>query len=157
MKSYNKFYYENNKNQILIDKRTKCTNNYFNLNGHLKPIHDAIRRYAKKWHLDIDSLKIFKRWAVMDSTYEELFKVWKEANFSKEFTPVVMRKIKCKGFVINNLYWSTKGKHPWWTNEVKELREFTLKKEKVQVKANESTDEWKKERIQAIKQLRKKE
>jgi hypothetical protein len=155
MKSYNKFYYEKNKKQILVSKQIKRTNAYFDLVGHIKPIHDAIRRYASQWRIPIDSLKKFRRWAVMDSAYEELFKAWEEADYPKELTPVVMRRVMKHGFVTDNLYWSTKSKHPWWNGELDKLNILKKEMEKRQTKNNEANENEQEEMISRLKAKRK--
>src|SRR5579863_5425949 len=108
MKSYNKFYYEKNRDKILIKQEAKSLLEYRDFHGHVKFIHDPIRRYASQWHIPIESLKKFKRWSFNDPEYEKLFKAWEVSGFEdKSLAPVVMRKVKKRGFVIDNLYWST--------------------------------------------------
>lgn len=155
MKSYNNFYYKNNKRRILVNKQLKRMQGYFTLNGHLEPIHDAIRRYASQWKIPIDTLKKFRRWALMDSAYEELFKAWEEASFPKELTPIVMRRVKKQGFVIDNLYWSTKKQHSWWSGEIDKLNVLRKEMEKRQIKNNEADEDEQQEMLGRLKAKRK--
>jgi hypothetical protein len=155
MKSYNKFYYEKNKKQILVSQQIKRTNDYFDLHGHIKPIHDAIRRRASQWKVPIDPLKAIKRWSFANNEYEELFKAWEASDFSKELTPVLMRRVKKKGWVTDNLYWSTKSKHPWWSGEVDKLNALRKEMEKRQIKNNEADDDEQQEMLGRLKAKRK--
>ena len=155
MKSYNKFYYEKNQKQILITKQIKRINEYFNLAGHTKAIHDAIRRYASQWKIPIDSLKKFRRWSLLDAAYEQLFKAWEESDFQKELTPVVMRRVKKNGFIIDNLYWSTKSAHSWWSGEIDKLNALRKDMETRQIKNNEADEDETEEMVNRLKAKRK--
>lgn len=156
MQEYNQKYYVNHKQQLNAKKKQKRDEDYFTLNGHLEPIHDAIRRYASQWKIPIDSLKKFRRWALLDATYEQLFKAWEEADFPKELTPVVMRKVKKQGFVIDNLYWSTKKQHSWWSGEIDKLNALRKEMEKRQIKNNEADEDEQQEMLGRLKAKRKK-
>jgi hypothetical protein len=156
MQEYNQKYYMVHKQRLDERKQQRRYEGYFTLNGHLEPIHDAIRRYASQWKIPIDSLKKFRRWAIMDATYEQLFKAWEEAHFSKELTPVVMRRVKKNGFVIDNLYWSTKKQHSWWSGEVDKLNVLRKEMEKRQIKNNEADEDEQQEMLGRLKAKRKK-
>lgn len=156
MKSYNKFYYEKNKEQILVIQKNQREDSYHDFHGHIKPIHDAIRRYAKQWRLEIDSLKKFRRWTVMDAAYEQLFKAWEESDFDKGLTPVVMRNVKKQGFVITNLYWSVKSNHDWWSGLLEQIKNKTLEMEERQKIGNKSTKAEQEEMVNRLKAKRKK-
>ena len=155
MKSYNKFYYDKNKKKISVTRQIKRTNKYFDFDGHLEPIHDSIRRYSKQWGIPIDPFKKFKSWAKNDPTYEELFQAWEAAGFAKELTPVVMRRVKKKGFVNSNLYWSTKNKHSWWNGELARLKVLNVEMNERQAKNNEMTEAEKINVIGKFKRLKK--
>lgn len=155
MKSYNKFYYEKNKDKILIKQEAKALLEYRNFHGHVEAIHDPIRRYASQWHIKIDSLKLFKRWSFNDVEYENLFKAWETSGFEKNLSPVVMRKIKKRGFVIDNLYWSTKGAHNWWSGILDDIKNLGKDMETRQIKNNKSTEEEMQERIDALRAKKK--
>ena len=151
MKSYNKFYYEKNKRQVLDKQKIKRDENYFDLHGHIKPIHDAIRRRASQWDVSIDPLKTIKRWSFSNNEYEELFNGWKASDFSKELTPVLMRRVKKRGWVTDNLYWSTKSKHPWWSGELDKLNVLRKEMEKRQIKNNEADEDEQQEMLGRLK------
>lgn len=155
MKSYNKFYYDNNKDKISIKREAKKLIDYHDFHGHVKLIHDPIRRYASQWHIPIDSLKKFKRWALNDATYEELFKAWEESGFDKNLAPVVMRRVKKQGFIISNLYWSTKGQHAWWNGLLDDIKDLSGKMEQRQAKNNKMTDIEREEMRKLFKKVKK--
>ena len=155
MKSYNKFYYEKNKDKILIKQEAKNILDYQDFHGHVKIIHDPIRRYASQWHIPIDSLKKFKRWSFNDPDYEKIFKAWKESVFEKTLAPVVMRRVKKRGFVIDNLYWSTKGQHAWWSGLLDSIKEQSKVMEERQKIGNKATEDEQQEMLDRLKAKRK--
>ena len=155
MQEYNQKYYMMHKQQLDERKQQKRVAGYFTLNGHLEPIHDAIRRYASQWKIPIDTLKKFRRWSLLDATYDELFKAWEESNFAKELTPVVMRRVKKNGFVVDNLYWSTKSAHSWWSGEIDKLNTLRKEMETRQIKNNEADKNEQQEMVNRLKAKRK--
>jgi len=158
MKSYNQNYYKEHKREILREQKEKRTEEYFELEGHTKAIHNAIKRYASKlkWNLPIDIYKEFKRWAKNNDTYLELFQAWEESDFKKNLTPVVMRKVRKGGFVIKNLYWSTKGQHSWWNSLLDDIKRVNLNLEDVKRTENKHTKESIEKNIKLLKGVKNK-
>lgn len=155
MKSYNKFYYEKNKDKILIKQEAKQLLDYQDFHGHVSSIHDPIRRYASQWHIPIVSLKLFKRWSFNDPEYEKIFKAWEISGFEKALAPVVMRRVKKRGFVLDNLFWSTKGQHPWWSGMLDGLKAQSKLMEERQKENNASTEDGRQEMVNRLKAKRK--
>jgi len=155
MQEYNQKYYSTNKKQLNEQKQKRRDDGYGTFHGHVEAIHDPIRRYASQWHIPIDSLKKFKRWSFNDPEYEKLFKVWEESGFEKALAPVVMRRIKKRGFVLDNLFWSTKGQHAWWSGILDDIKNMSKEMEKRQTKNNPASENEQQEMINRLKAKRK--
>ena len=131
-------YYILNSKDILMKLKKRSVE----LVGHAYDIWKAIKKYAKEWKLPISDWDDFKKWTIDSTAYQEIFDEWKENSFENNFTPVAIRKIKKRGFVIDNLDWARKGVYSWWNEDYLTKLKIEKDLDKQQRERNKSTKEW---------------
>jgi hypothetical protein len=62
---------------------------------------------AEKRKLEMIDRTYFNIWSMELSEFGKVFYAWFESEYKKELSPVIERIDKTKGFVINNLKWTT--------------------------------------------------
>lgn len=131
-------YYYNNQERILAMAKL----NVMQFSGRINAIYSCVRKYAKRWKLPISTMPQFKEWSCKDEQYEIAYKAWKESGYNKYESPVVIRKFKKLGFVVDNLEWKQKKDFSWWS-EAQDLRETVeMEVDKQQRERNSRTPEW---------------
>jgi len=116
-------------------RKEKDQNSYRAFLGHVLYIYKAIAKYADKWKIPFSSQAEFKNWSLYQTNeYDTLYEKWKASGWNKFEIPVVIRRIKTKGFVISNLDWKRKGNFSWWSGEIEYLHKQSKEMEKRQIK-----------------------
>lgn len=141
----------------LTAKLNKDQNRYRAYLGHVLYIYKAIKGYADDWNLKISSQEEFKQWSLYQTTeYDILYETWKNSDWDKMNSPVVMRKFKKNGFVISNLYWSIKGHHDWWNGKLEDNLTLNKTLETRQNKNNPANEEETTEMVNRLKNIKRK-
>lgn len=141
--------------ETLSKKLKKNQGSYRAFAGHVSSIYKSVEKYAHTWKLPISEMGDFRDWSYGDPTYEELFNVWKGNDFNKFDIPVVMRKIKKFGFIIENLNWSRKGSYSWWGEEYEVLQKVENDLNEQQLERNKRDKAWRKKIREEWKAKRK--
>ena len=130
--------------ETLSKKLKKNQGSYRAFAGHVSSIYKSVEKYANSWKLPISDLGDFRDWSYRDPVYEELFNAWKDSGFNKFDIPVVMRKVKKFGFIIENLTWQRKGQYSWWGEEYEVLQQVEKNLDEQQKERNQRSKEWRK-------------
>ena len=137
-------------------KKEKDQNHYRAFLGHILYIYKAVKKYAEEWNIPFSSQSEFKIWSLyQNGNYERLYEVWKNSEWNKIETPIVIRRVKIKGFIISNLDWARKGNYDWWNGKLDDNHALSRSMEARQIKNNKSTEDETNERIAALKAKRK--
>lgn len=130
--------------ETLSKRLMKNKGNYRTFAGHVTSIYKSVEKYAHKWKLPISNIRDFRDWSYSDSVYEELFNIWENNEFNKFDIPVVMRRIKKLGFVVDNLDWKRKGEYSWWGEEYEIFKNVEERLDKQQKVRNARDKAWRK-------------
>ena len=137
-------------------KKEKDQNSYRAFLGHVLYIYKKINDYADDWDIPVSSQDEFKKWSLyQNDEYEQLHKQWEDSGWNKFEIPVVIRRIKNKGFVISNLDWKRKGNYSWWSGELEYLHKQNKEMEKRQIKNNVANEDEQQEMLGRLKAKRK--
>jgi hypothetical protein len=137
-------------------KKEKDQNHYRAFLGHVLYIYKSIKKYAEDWDIPFSSQAEFKSWSLyQNNNYDILYNVWKESGWNKFETPIVIRRVKTKGFVISNLDWARKGNYSWWSGELEYLHNQSKIMEARQKENNSSTEDEQQEMVNRLKAKRK--
>jgi hypothetical protein len=132
---------------------------YRSLKGHVYWIWRQLLKDAKRWSLNHSVYKEFKNWSLGDSAYLSLWQQWVADEYSSDETPIVMRLVKKKGFLVDNLNWERKGQFSWWNEDSRIWAEVDNRLNEQQKLRNKGTPESRKKlrkdwlKIQQKKQL----
>jgi hypothetical protein len=141
--------------ETLSKRLMKNKSSYRAFAGHVSSIYNSIDKYRIIWKLPISDLGDFRDWSYSDPAYEELFNTWKKNGFNKFDIPVVMRKVKKLGFIIENLEWRRKGEYSWWGEDYEILKSVEEDLDKQQKERNQRSKEWRKKIREEWKAKRK--
>ena len=130
--------------ETLSKRLMKNKSSYRAFAGHVSSIYLSVEKYANSWKLPISDIGDFRDWSYHDPAYEELFNSWKKNDFNKFDIPVVMRKVKKLGFIIENLEWRRKGEYSWWGEDYEILKSVEEQVNQQQLERNKRTKEWRK-------------
>jgi hypothetical protein len=132
-KRVNKDYYEANKILLQAKRRAKYDANaeverakererYFmkkiSKRGRVIVICKAIKKYQHNWKLKMSLPKKIADWSMLDPDYERIFTKWVSSCYSKEDSPVLMRRDPKQGWIIGNIYWAARYIFPWWRSDL---------------------------------------
>lgn len=130
--------------ETLSKKLKKNQGSYRAFAGHVSSIYKSVEKYAHTWKLPISEIGDFRDWSYNDPVYEELFNIWKGNGFNKFDIPVVMRKVKKLGFIVENLDWSRKGSYSWWGEDYEILQQVENNLNQQQIDRNKRDKAWRK-------------
>ncbi|MGH7974809.1 MAG: NUMOD3 domain-containing DNA-binding protein [bacterium] len=128
----------------LSKKQERQQNRNRSFVGRILNVYKPVAEYAKVWKLPIMSKHDFKTWAISDPSYEKVFDSWKESEFDRYQSPVVMRSVKSKGFVAENLTWDVKNNYSWWNEDSAIYKEVSERINTQQKECNQRNKEWRK-------------
>ena len=134
-------HYKINKEEILAKNKMKSLEH----RGHAHSIWNAVRKYALKWKLPICTFdEFFDDWTKDDLTYQTLWDTWKASGYNEYLSPVVMRAVKNKGYVPENLKWDVKKNYSWWNEDSTIFKDVMGRLETQQKERNQRSKEWRK-------------
>lgn|SRR5665213_229841 len=118
-------------------------------------IFKCVHKYANKWGIPCDCLKDILNWSIDDPTFTKLYEEWKYSGYDRFLRPVLMRDVKKKGFVKDNLHWDVKKNFSWWNEDSELYKEVEKETEDMQRVKNKRDKTWHKKLREQIKAKQK--
>src|ERR1700688_2154276 len=121
---HKKYYKENRKERLtyqaeydILNRETILAKRRIITKGQLlKGIHKCTSGYADDWDIVCETYREFEDWSIKDPKFEELWDKWQLSQDPND-RPVVIRNVKKKGFIKENLHWDVRGSFSWWNED----------------------------------------